>query len=49
MASINMEKLKELLAKSGQGLEQWLSLAGGTKENHTKQPSLLDSLFGSRR
>jgi len=49
MASINMEKLKELLARSGWGLEQWLSSVGATKETQTKQRSLFDSLFGSRR
>ena len=48
LASINVDKLKESLAKSKEGLEQWLLSKVGTKEPPPKHPSLIDGLFGGR-
>ena len=48
MAGVNMDKLKEPLAESRQGLEEWLQLKTGTKEPSLEYPGLFDSLFGKR-
>lgn len=48
LAGIDSDKLKELLAKSRQGLEQWLVLNTGSKEPPPKYPGITDMLFGSR-
>ncbi len=48
MANVNVDKVKGLLAKSKQGLEEWLLKNIGTKEPPTKYPSITDSLFGRR-
>lgn len=48
MVNVNMDKLKEPLAKSRQGLEQWLQLNTGTKEPPLEYPGMFDGLFGRR-
>jgi len=48
MASVNMDKLKEPLAKSRQGLEEWLQSKTGTKEPPLEYPGIFDTLFGRR-
>lgn len=48
MVSINMDKLKVLLAASQQGLEQWLMLKVGSKNPPEKVPGVLDDLLGKR-
>lgn len=48
VASINMDKLKEPLAKSRQGLEEWFQLKTGTKEPPLEYPSVFDTMFGKR-
>ncbi len=46
--TLNVEKLEEPLAKSRQGLEQWLLANGGTEKPATKYPSIFDDFFGRR-
>ena len=48
MASINVIKLKELLAKNEQGLEQWLASEAATPGTPPKYPSKSGGLFGGR-
>ena len=48
LASINVIKLKELLVKSEQGLEQWLVSEGMTPGSPPQSTSLLGGLFGGR-
>lgn len=47
-ASVNVDKLKVLLDKSKEGLEEWLLANVGGKEPPPKYPGLFDSLFGGR-
>lgn len=49
MASMDVDKVKKPLAKSQEGLEQWLQTAVGVKEPSPEYPSITDDLFGSRR
>lgn len=49
MVNINIDKLKEPLTKSKQGLEEWLLSKVGTKEPSPKYPGLFDVWFGRRR
>jgi hypothetical protein len=42
------EKMKESLARSKKGLEDWLLAHFGGKEPPPKYPSIMDSLFGGR-
>lgn len=49
MADIDAKKLKEPLAQSKQGLEEWLLAKTGSKDPPPKYPSMFDILFGSRR
>ena len=46
MASVNMDKLKGLLTKSEQGLEQWLTSETGTTEPPPKTPGIFDDWVG---
>ncbi|MFH0768421.1 MAG: hypothetical protein V1932_02490 [Chloroflexota bacterium] len=48
-ANIDVDKLKEPLAKCRQGIEEWLDANGGIKEPPPKYPSIFDVLFGGRR
>lgn len=48
VANLRVDRLKELLAKSRQGLEQWIKKNTGLKEPPPKYPGLLDGLFGGR-
>ncbi len=48
MVNVNVDKLKEPLTKSRQGLEQWLLSTVGAKEPPPKNPGLFDGLFGKR-
>ena len=48
MNSINIDKLKELLDASQQGLEQWLLLKVGSKNPPEKEPGVFDDLLGKR-
>ena len=48
MVNVNVDKLKEPLAKSKQGLEEWLLKNMGTKEPPIKYPGIIDGLFGGR-
>ncbi len=47
-AHIQVNRMKEPLAKSKAGLEEWLMVHVGGKDPPTKYPSLTDSLFGGR-
>ena len=49
LADISIDKLREPLDKSKQGLEEWLLVNIGTTEPPPKYPSILDGLFGGRR
>ena len=49
LAGIDINKLKEPLARSKEGLEEWLKTNVGTIDPPPKYPGLLDGLFGSRR
>jgi len=46
MASVNVEKLKGLLTKSEQGLEQWLTSEGGTTEPSSEVAGVFDDWGG---
>lgn len=46
--SLDVSKLKEPLAESKKGLEDWLEENTGHRELPPKYPSLLGSLFGER-
>lgn len=46
--AINVNKLRESLAKSKEGLEMWLMSKVGTKDTTPKYPGIMDSLFGGR-
>lgn len=48
LVNINGDKLKELLARSRQGLEEWLLAKVGTKESSPKIPGILDDWLGKR-
>jgi hypothetical protein len=48
LVGIDIDKLKEPLAKSKQGLEEWLVENVGTIHPPPKYPGLLDGLFGDR-
>ena len=48
MANLNVDKLKEPLAKSKQGLEEWFLIKIGKKEPPVKYPGIFDTLFGGR-
>ncbi len=49
LANIDMDKLKERMLKSRQGLEEWLQVNAGSKEPLQKYPGLFDDLFGGGR
>ena len=46
MASVNMDKLKGLLTKNEQGLEQWLTSETGTTEPPPKTSGIFDDWVG---
>lgn len=46
MASVNMDKLREPLARSKDGLELWLTSRTGEKEPPPKYPNVFNGLFG---
>ena len=48
IASIDVEKLKDKLTKSKEGLEQWFLSKTGSKEPPPKTPGMFDSLLGGR-
>lgn len=48
MGDLNVDKLKEPLAKSKQGLEEWFLIKIGKKEPPIKYPGIFDTLFGGR-
>jgi len=48
IVTLDVAKLKEPLAKSKQGLEDWLLANVGGKEPPMKYPGLFDYLFGGR-
>ena len=48
MVNVNVDKIKEPLAKSKQGLEEWLMAKTGVKEPLPKYEGMIDSLFGGR-
>ncbi|MFC2071825.1 hypothetical protein ACFLUU_03785 [Chloroflexota bacterium] len=49
LVGIDIDKLKEPLAKSNEGLEEWLLRNVGTKDPTPKYPGFFDDLFGRRR
>ncbi len=49
ISSINIDKLREPLAKSREGLEEWLLAHTGRKDLPLKYPNFFDSLFGTGR
>lgn len=48
LTNVNIAKLKEPLAKSMAGLEEWLLTNTGRKEPPLKYPGLFDGLFGGK-
>ena len=46
--NVNVDKLKEPLTKSREGLEEWLLAKAGSKEPPPKYPGIFDSFFGGR-
>ncbi|MFC2025471.1 hypothetical protein ACFLTG_03580 [Chloroflexota bacterium] len=48
MVNVDVGKVKGPLAKSRQGLEEWLTTNIETKEPPTKYPGFLESFFGGR-
>ena len=48
MVNMSVDKVKQPLDKSRQGLEEWLLRNAGTKEPPTKFPGVFDSFFGGR-
>ena len=48
VASIDVDRLKAPLTKSGQELEQWLVSNFGTKQPPLEYPSITDYIFGGR-
>ncbi|MBI2849648.1 MAG: hypothetical protein HYX80_01230 [Chloroflexi bacterium] len=48
LVSVDIDKLKGLLSKSQEGLEQWLLLKVGSKNPAVKAPGLFDDLLGKR-
>lgn len=46
MVNVNLDKLKEPLARSRQGLEEWLQAKAGTKDASLKFPGILDDWLG---
>ena len=48
IASVNMDKLKGLLAVCQEGLEQWLVLKVGSKDPPLRTPGVFDDLLGKR-
>ena len=49
MVSIDAQKLMGPLAKSQEGLEEWLQLKTGSKEPPAKYPSMFDDFLGGKR
>ncbi len=49
IADLNVDKLKELLVRSQEGLEEWLVKNIGRKEPPLEYPGLFDGFFGKRR
>lgn len=49
MANINIDKLKTLLARCQEGLEQWLLLKTGSRNPPEKTPGMFEDLLGKRR
>jgi len=49
LVNINIDKLREPLTRSQEGLEEWLLANTGRKEPPPKYPGIFDSLFGSGR
>ncbi len=47
--SLNVDKLKGLLTKSREGLEEWFVAHTGTKKPPLEYPGVFDGLFGGRR
>ncbi len=48
LVNVNVDKLKDPLAKSRQGLEQWLLSKTGRKELAPGYPGIFDDWFGKR-
>ena len=48
MTNVNVDKLKEPLARSKEGLEEWLLAKEGMKEPPPKLPGILDDWLGRR-
>lgn len=48
LVNINVARLKEPLAKSRQGLEEWLMSKTGTGDSSPQVPGVLDDLLGKR-
>lgn len=48
MVNVNVDNLKEPLARSKQGLEEWLMNNVGSKDTTPQYPSVIDTLFGKR-
>ena len=48
MGTLNVDKLKGPLAKSRQGLEEWLLANVGKKEPRPEYPGMFDSMFGGK-
>ena len=49
IVNIDAQKLLEPLAKSREGLEEWLQLKTGSTEAPTKYPGMFDDFLGGRR
>ncbi len=48
VVSIDTSRIRDSLATSKAGLEEWLQSSAGTKEPPAKYPGIIDSLFGGR-
>ena len=48
VVSIDTSRIRDSLATSKEGLEEWLQSSTGTKEPLSEQPGIIDSLFGGR-
>ena len=49
VVQINVGKLEEPLAKSKEGLEEWLMITTGKREPSPKYPGIFDDWFGGRK
>jgi hypothetical protein len=49
LAGVGVEKVKDPLAQSREGLEQWLLARTGSRQPPPRYPGLFEGLFGGRQ